>query len=87
MNLAWRIELSASAAKKLDQGAAQRIRDYLRQRLEPLDDPRALGAPLKGELTGLWRYRVGDYRLICELRDNELVVLVIRISHRRAAYR
>jgi mRNA interferase RelE/StbE len=59
----------------------------LHQRLEPLDDPRRLGKSLKGPFTELWRYRVGDYRLICELRDEVLVVLVLRVWHRSRVYR
>ena len=66
---------------------AKRIRDYLRQRIETLDHPRQLGKALKGQLAELWRYRVGDYRLVCELRDEVLVVLVIRIVYRKAVYK
>jgi len=51
-----------------------------------LDDPRELGKPLKGGLSQLWRYRFGDFRVICELHDDALVVLVIRIGHRRDVY-
>jgi mRNA interferase RelE/StbE len=73
--------------RKIDPAARQRIREYLEQRVANLGDPRQIGKPLKGELASLWRYRVGDYRLICELRDEALVVLVIRIGHRREVYR
>lgn len=88
--MAWQIELTGEARKQLGKVGhteAKRIRDYLRQRIAPLDDPRQLGKALKGPLTELWRYRVGDYRLICELRDDALVVLVVRIGHRKAVYR
>lgn len=88
--MAWRIELTGEARKqlaKLGHAEARRIRDYLRQRIEPLDDPRQLGKSLKSRFGGLWRYRVGDYRLICELRDETLVVLVVRIGHRKEVYR
>jgi len=88
--LAWRIELTGEAHKKLaklDRSEAKRIRDYLRHRLEPLDNPRRLGKPLKGRLGELWRYRVGNYRLVCELRDEVLVVLVVRIGKRSEIYR
>jgi mRNA interferase RelE/StbE len=73
--------------RKIDPAARQRIREYLEQRVANLSDPRQLGKPLKGELASLWRYRVGDYRLIYELRDEVLVVLVVRIGHRREVYR
>ena len=51
-----------------------------------LDDPRQLGKPLKGQHSELWRYRVGDYRVVCDLRDEVLVVLVVRIGHRKEVY-
>ena len=88
--MAWRIELTGEARKqlkKIGHTEAKRIRDYLRQRIEPLDDPRQIGKALKGRFSDLWRYRVGDYRLVCELRDEVLVVLVIRIGHRKEIYR
>lgn len=52
-----------------------------------LDDPRTLAKPLQGEYGELWRYRVGPYRIICEIRDSELIVLVLRVGHRREVYR
>ena len=88
--MAWRIELTGEARKqlgKIGHRDAQRIRNYLRQRIEPLDDPRQLGKSLKGNFCELWRYRVGDYRLICEIRDELLVVLIVCIGHRKAVYR
>lgn len=88
--MAWAIELSASARKqlkKLDHAEAKRITGYLRQRVEPLDNPRDLGKALAGELGNLWCYPIGDYRIICELHDATLVVLVVRIGHRKDVYR
>ena len=85
--MVWRIELTGAPRKqlgKLGHGDAKRILDYLRERIE--SDPRQLGKPLKARQE-LWRYRVADYRLICELRDVALVVLVVRIGHRSAVYR
>lgn len=87
--MAWQINFTGEAVKqlkKLDHGEAKRIKDYLRERVEPLDDPRQLGKTLKGDLSTLWRYRVGDYRLICELQDEVLVVLVVRLGHRKDIY-
>lgn len=87
--MAWKIELTElvlKQLKKLGHSEAKRIIHYLRKRIEPLDDPRQLGKPLKGELSNLWRYRVGHYRLICELKDNELIVLVVRVGHRKGVY-
>ena len=89
--LAWRIRVAERAARqigKLDPPDAARIRAFLRDRLASLDDPRRAGAPLRGFAPGsYWRYRVGDYRILCELRDDELLVLVIEVGHRRSIYR
>lgn len=88
--MAWQIEVTDVARKqlkKMDQAEARLIRDYLRKRVQPLDDPRQLGKPLKGELSELWRYRVGDYRLVCQLQDDKLVVLLVRVGHRKEIYR
>lgn len=89
--MAWTVDLDKRAEKelsKLDRPDAQRILKFLHQRVAERDDPRSIGKPLQGAQMGeLWRYRVGDYRLICEIQDEVLVVLVIRIGHRRDVYR
>jgi len=88
--LAWTIDLSQGARKslgKLDRQVARRITTYLATRVAPLDDVRQLGKPLQAELGNYWSYRVGDYRLICELKDNVLTVLVLQIGHRSDIYR
>ena len=84
----WTIRYLKSARKevqKLDPHIRERIRKYLEQRVAILEEPRQLGEPLKGQLAKLWRYRVGDFRIVCELRDGdrELIVLVVRIGHRK----
>jgi mRNA interferase RelE/StbE len=88
--LAWRIELTATAVKqlgKLDKSEAKRITGFLRQRLAMLDDPRSTGKALTGpQLGAYWRYRVGDYRIICEIQDSRLCVLVIEVGNRRDIY-
>ena len=89
--MVWRIELTATAAKrlaKLDKGEARRITSFLRQRLAVLDDPRTTGKALTGpHLGAYWRYRVGDYRIICDIQDSALCVLVIEIGNRHEVYR
>lgn len=88
--MAWRIELTDDAVKqlkKMGHADAKRIRDYLRKRIEPLENPRQLGKPLSGNLGELWRYRVGDYRVIASIEDDQVRILVIRIGHRRDIYR
>ena len=86
----WTIEYARSAEKELrslDRPTRQRILDYLDQRIAALEDPRSAGKPLKGELCEYWRYRVGHYRVICEIRDETIVVLVLRVGHRKEIYR
>ena len=90
VTLAWRIELTDEAVKqlkKIGHADAKRIRDYLRGRIQPLEDPRQLGKPLTGQLGELWRYRVGNYRFIASIEDQEVRVLVVRIGHRSKVYR
>ena len=87
--MTWRIEFEQAAARefrKLDPTVRRRIRDYLHERVMAADVPRQYGKALRGTLAGLWRYRVGDHRVVCEIRDGELLVLVVRVAHRRAAY-
>lgn len=89
--MAWRIEFDRHAEKelsKLQPAVAARILKFLRDRLVPLDDPRALGAALRGaRLGGLWKYRVGNHRLIAQIEDERLVILVLRLGDRKEVYR
>jgi mRNA interferase RelE/StbE len=89
--LAWRIEFDPAAVDdlaRLDRPVQQRIVKILRERIAPLDDPRALGEALRGnELGKYWKYRIGDYRLICDIQDQVIRILVLRIGHRREVYR
>ena len=89
--MAWKIEIAERAAKQirnLNPRDAARIRAYLRDRLSQLDHPRQTGSPLRGsELGSYWRYRVGDYRILCELDDDKLVLIVIEVGHRSSIYR
>lgn len=85
------VEFSAAADRelaKLDAQQAKRILKFLHDRVAKLDDPRSIGEALRGSRFGeLWKYRVGPYRLICKIEDDRLVVLVLRIGHRREIYR
>jgi len=88
--MAWAVELAESAANaldKLDPAIQQRIWRYLRRRLARTDNPRQSGKALTGPYAGLWRYRVGDYRLVCQLQDARLVILVVQIGHRSDVYK
>ena len=87
--MTWTIEYAASIHKKLrkaDPQTRRRIRNFLEERLLQQDDPRQLGRPLTGRFATLWRYRVGDHHILCEIQDHRLCVLVVRIAHRRDAY-
>lgn len=87
--MAWTVKFSDRALRQLDRLDAvvqRRINRFLEQRLAKLRDPRQLGTALAGDLSGLWRYRVGDYRILCEFKNNELVVLVVAVGHRRDIY-
>lgn len=78
---------AAKELKKLDRSEAARIVRTLEERIAVLDDPRSLGAPLVGEHAGYWRWRIGDYRVVARIEDARVVILVVRVGHRREVYR
>jgi mRNA interferase RelE/StbE len=88
--MAWTVEYAASVRKsvrKLAPEVRTRIRSYLEDRLAFLDDPRQLGTALRGtQFADLWRFRVGNYRIIARLEHARLVILVLAIAHRREVY-
>lgn len=87
--MAWRIDLSPRAERqlgKLNSNDAKRIAAELRK-IAALDSPRQRGKALTGDYAGLWRYRVGDWRVIAKLEDGKLVIVVIALGHRREVYR
>lgn len=86
--MTWNVELTEKSARqlrKLDKSTQRRIVGFLRE-LETLDDPHTRGKGLTGNLRGLWRYRVGDYRLVCSLEGERLLVLVLSVAHRSEVY-
>lgn len=89
--MAWTIEFEDKARKQLKKLAkreAERIVSYLEERVIVLDNPREQGEALQGARLGhLWRYRVGDYRVVCDIQDKKLIVLVVDVDHRRQVYR
>lgn len=88
--MAWLIEFLPAAEKelaKLGRAEAKRIIQTLKSRIAPLDDPRTLGSPLAGELGGLWRWRIGDYRVVARIEDERVTILVVRVAHRREVNR
>ena len=89
--MAWLIKFDDPAIKelaKLDKQIARRIIAFLRERVAVLDDPRSIGEALKGSKLGdLWKYRVGDYRIISNIEDGALRIVVVKIGNRREVYR
>ncbi len=86
----WRLVFSKRAEKqlsKMDAGMRRIIVAWLLKNVDGCDDPRAHGKGLTGNLSGAWRYRIGDYRVLCDIRDDELVVLALEIGHRREMYK
>jgi len=89
--LAWTIEYTDTARRqlrKLDKHAARRILEFMDKRIAPSSNPRQFGKALTGETLGVfWRYRVGDCRIVCDIQDKRLVVLVVQVGNRRGVYR
>lgn len=88
--MAWTVEISNIAEwqlQTLDRSIQKRILDWLDDRIDGCKNPRHFGEPLKGDLAGFWRYRIGDYRVLCEIQDEMIVVLVLAIGHRREIYK
>jgi mRNA interferase RelE/StbE len=87
---AWSVRIERKADRDLQRLGQQdraRVLRFLRERVATLPDPRALGAALRGPLSGRWKYRVGDIRIIADIRDTELIILVIEVGNRREIYR
>ena len=88
--MAWKIEFLRQAEKDLDaldRATARRLMKFLKDRIQPLEDPRSVGEPLKGpELGKYWRYRLGDYRIICKIEDQRLIIIVVKVGHRKEVY-
>jgi mRNA interferase RelE/StbE len=88
--LAWTLQISETAKrqlKSLDRSTAKAVLRYLNRLILETENPKQRGKPLTANFAGLWRYRVGDYRVICDVQGGELVVLVLQIAHRREVYR
>lgn len=88
--MAWKIDYTETAKgqlRRLDKQAAQRIVDFMDERIAGLENPRNTGKALTGPLGSFWRYRVGDYRVNCDIQDGALRVLVLQVGNRRDIYR
>lgn len=88
-DVSWDYKLSEKAIKdlrKLGPDASRRVIDYLDERIRGTTDPRQFGKALRGDLGEFWRFRVGDYRILCSIQGSELIVLVVKVGHRRDVY-
>lgn len=87
--MAWNVEFTATAEKqlkKLDRKWQSLILDYLEDEVAPLDNPRDKGKALLRDKKGLWRYRIGDYRAICKIEDELMVIVAVTVGHRKDVY-
>lgn len=73
--------------KKMDKHLALMLTREMKAKLDGLENPRSIGKALVGQYKGLWRYRIGAYRVICDIRDDELIVLAIDVGHRKNIYK
>ena len=88
--MSWAIEITGTASReiaKLDRAHQRRVVAFLRDRLAEKESPRRIGKALQGDPPGRWRYRVGDYRLVCRIDDENRIVRVLAVGHRREVYR
>lgn len=88
--MVYSVEYSKEAQKilkKMDRSAAQRIVVWMRDRVNNCENPRLWGEALVGEFSGLWKYRIGTFRLVCEIQDDKLMVLVVELGHRKEVYK
>lgn len=88
--MVWTIEYTETAKKqlkKLDKQTTRRVLDFMDERVAPREDPCSTGKALTGPFGGLWRYRVGDLRVICDIQNGALRILVIELGNRREVYR
>jgi len=87
--MTWQIEIKRKAAKaldNLDESTQNKLIQFIEQ-LRKIDNPRSQGKALNGNLKGLWRYRQGNYRIICDIKDDKLVILLLEIGHRKEIYK
>ena len=72
--------------KKLDKTQAERIYSWIMEKIDGCENPRTFGKPITGSAAGNWRYRVGEYRVVCEIQDDVCLVLVVKVGHRSRVY-
>ena len=88
--MAWTVKFEPRAfgeLSKLDRKAQKRIISFFQARVSGEGNPRLQGKPLTGDKAGLWRYRIGSYRIVCRIDDDSESVLILRVAHRKDVYR
>lgn len=89
LKMSYKINFSETSLKqlrKLDNLSRKRILNYVSDVLTKIENPRILGKALTGDLKGLWRYRIGNFRIVCQIQDNSLLILILKIAHRKEIY-
>ena len=87
--MTWKVEFdnrSRKELRKLDPETQKRLLHWISENLAGEINPRDYGTSLKGRFRGLWRYRVGDYRIVCQIKDEDILILILRIAHRKDVY-
>jgi len=87
--MTWKVEFDNRARKelrKLDPETQKRLLTWVSENLTGDANPRDNGVALKGRFRGLWRYRIGDYRVVCQIKDEDVLILILRIAHRKDVY-
>ena len=86
----YSVEIQKSAQRaigKLDEQTREKILHWIMTTLDGCENPRLHGKALRGNLRGKWRYRVGDYRIVAEIQDEKVVILIVDVAHRSKVYR
>ena len=89
LKMSYKINFSETSLKqlrKLDNLSRKRILNYVSDVLTKIENPRILGKALTGDLKGFWRYRIGNFRIVCQIQDNSLLILILKIAHRKEIY-
>ena len=89
LKMSYKINFSETSLKqlrKLDSLSRKRILNYVSDVLTKIENPRILGKALTGDLKGFWRYRIGNFRIVCQIQDNSLLILILKIAHRKEIY-
>ncbi len=88
--MSYKIEFSDIAVKnlrKMDSASRKKVLEYIKDVISKVDNPRLIGKSLVGNLKGLWRYRTGNFRILCQITDQQMLILIVKIAHRKDIYK